>query len=212
MAIAATLMEADSAGHGPPFNAVVLIDRNGSTQYVYRKVHTCAWAADEAMTAPGRRFPTASLDLGSGRGSVNVGSMICADREFPEAARQLAMQGAELLLVPNACSLVPAQIRQFRVRSIENVAAVAMANFATGDGNGLSCAFDHEGKKLAEGATEAEELVVADIDLVSLRRARETERGRLLLAQPAAPEICELARQKDFHRANVFGRVGATII
>ena len=37
------------------------------------------------MTAAGRHFFNAELDLGSGRGTVNVGSMICTDREFPES-------------------------------------------------------------------------------------------------------------------------------
>ena len=31
--------------------------------------------------------------------------MICYDREFPESARILMLQGAELILVPNACGL-----------------------------------------------------------------------------------------------------------
>ena len=70
--------------------------------------------------------------------------MICADREFPESARLLAMHGAEVLLVPNACGLVPAQLRQFRTRAVENVFAVTMANYAKDDGNGKSVAFDHE--------------------------------------------------------------------
>ncbi|MDC0510853.1 hypothetical protein OAN61_00445 [bacterium] len=34
-------------GGGPPRNSVALIDRHGELGYVYSKVHTCVWAADE---------------------------------------------------------------------------------------------------------------------------------------------------------------------
>jgi hypothetical protein len=47
-----------------------------------------------------------------------------ADREFPESARTLALHGAELILTPNACGLVDAQLRQFQTRAIENVLGV----------------------------------------------------------------------------------------
>ena len=91
MAIAAALMQEDTTsqdvGGGPPRNSVALIDRRGSIAYIYSKVHTCVWSADEAMTAPGRHFFTGSIDIGGGRGNVTFGSMICADREFPESTR-----------------------------------------------------------------------------------------------------------------------------
>ena len=64
----------------------------------------------------------------------------------------------------------------------------------------------------AQGAAEAEELVVADVDLASLRSARASERSQLLLTQPAAPEVCELARSASFRRQNAFQRAGATIL
>ena len=139
-------------------------------------------------------------------------------QEFPESARLLAMHGAEVLLVPNACGLVPAQLRQFRTRAVENVLAVTMANYADGDGNGNSIAFDHEGKQVAVGAKTphtaspgVEELVIAEIDVSALRAGRETARGRLLLAQPPAPEVCEIARAPAFTRQNVFDRVGGAV-
>jgi hypothetical protein len=89
---------------------------------------------------------------------------------------------------------------------------VAVANYASGAGNGMSCAFDHAGNVLVQGPQGTEELVVSNINLESLRAARKSERGRLLLAQPPAPEICEIARAQAFSRDNVFGRNGATII
>ena len=94
-------------------------------RYVYDKVHTCDWSPEEALTTPGREWRTASVN--TKHGNVTVGSMICADREFPESARHLALNGAELILTPNACSLVDSQLRQFRTRAVENVLGVAMA-------------------------------------------------------------------------------------
>ena len=85
------------------------------------------------MTAPGRHFFTGVLD--TLHGNVTVGSMICADREFPESARLLMLHGAEVLLVPNACNLYPSQLRQFRTRAVENAVGVAMTNYAV-DFNG----------------------------------------------------------------------------
>lgn len=53
--------------------------------------------------APGDSFPVASLDTAAG--PVQVGAMICYDRESPETARILALGGAEVILVPNACPM-----------------------------------------------------------------------------------------------------------
>ena len=192
-------------------HSVALIDRHGDVAYVYSKVHTCVWGADEAMTAPGRHFFTGSIDIGSGRGNVTFGSMICADREFPESARLLALHGAEVLLVPNACGLVPAQLRQFRTRAVENVLTVTMANYANDDGNGLSVAYDHEGVELASGAEHKEEMVIVDVDVTALRAARGTQRGAELLKHRPAPQLCEIARQAAFTRQNVFDRVGGSV-
>ena len=150
--------------------------------------------------------------------SAEATELMGCRQEFPESARLLAMHGAEVLLVPNACGLVPAQLRQFRTRAVENVLAVTMANYADGDGNGNSIAFDHEGKQIALGAKTphtaipgVEELVVAEIDVSALRAGRETARGRVLLAQPPAPEVCEIARAPAFTRQNVFDRVGGAV-
>lgn len=73
-----------------------------------------------------------------------VGSMICYDREFPEAARVLMMKGAELLLVPNACPMEINRLSQLRGRAYENQLAIATCNYpALQSGcNGHSTLFD----------------------------------------------------------------------
>lgn len=78
------------------------------------------------------------------KGSIKVGSMICYDREFPESARILMLQGAEMLLVPNACPMEINRLSQLRGRAFENMIAIATCNYPSPhpDCNGPSTLFD----------------------------------------------------------------------
>jgi predicted amidohydrolase len=75
-----------------------LSDRRGAEALTYAWVHTCAFDEPEAQLQPAEAFPVAALDTAAG--PVRAGAMICFDREFPEAARSLALDGAGLILVP----------------------------------------------------------------------------------------------------------------
>jgi predicted amidohydrolase len=68
--------------------------------------------------------------------------MICFDREFPESARVLALLGAELVLVPNACVFDDHRMNQMKTRGFENKIALAMTNYPDTHvgGNGSSLA------------------------------------------------------------------------
>jgi N-carbamoylputrescine amidase len=112
---------------GLPRNSATVIDRDGEIVFTYAKVHTCDFD-NEANVTPGDAFPTGEVQLAVG--SVRVGVMICYDREFPESARCLMIDGAELILTPNASSLPTGRIEQFRTRAMENMLGVAMANYA----------------------------------------------------------------------------------
>ena len=85
-----------------PRNSFVLFDRFGRRVLSYAKVHTCDFGEEKYLTA-GNCFPVAGLD--TAEGNVRVGAMICYDREFPESARILMLEGAELVFVPNACPM-----------------------------------------------------------------------------------------------------------
>jgi predicted amidohydrolase len=137
MAIAITYLE---RGSGEPRNSLALFDRRGREALTYAKVHTCAFDRPEVALAPGDGFPVANLDTAVGE--VRLGAMICFDREFPEAARILALQGAELILVPNACDMEQNRLGQLRARAFENECAVAMANYPAPLCNGHSAVFD----------------------------------------------------------------------
>lgn len=138
MAIAVTFLEKTEKR---PRNAVSLFDRHGRRLYTYAKVHTCDFG-DECRLDAGEDFFVASLDTEGG--AVQVGSMICYDREFPESARILMLKGAELILTPNACPMEINRLSQLRGRAYENMAAIATCNYPSPhpDCNGHSTVFD----------------------------------------------------------------------
>lgn len=185
MAIALTYLE---RWDGAPRNSVSLIDRHGETRLTYAKVHTCEFDLECALT-PGDDFPVCTLD--TEQGDVKVGFMICYDREFPESARLLMLEGAELILTPNACTLDEHRTGQFKTRAFENMVGVAMTNYAAPQNNGHSVAFDAVAYSVEDGGTreedgvardtliieagEAEDVYLATFDMDSIRAYRERE-------------------------------------
>lgn len=180
MAIAVTLLEAYEP---KPRNTVVLFDRFGQRKLVYAKVHTCDFGAEKALTA-GDAFFVTTLD--TAKGDVQVGAMICYDREFPESARLLMLQGAEVVLVPNACPMEINRLSQLRGRAFENMMAIATCNYpaTVPDCNGGSSVFDGvaylphwEGFRdmCILQAGEEEGIFVAEVDLDQLREYRACE-------------------------------------
>ena len=75
------------------FNTAVLLDRSGQIAGKYRKVQL-PFEELSIGIAPGGAFPVFKTDFGT------IGMMICHDSSFPEAARELALNGAELILMP----------------------------------------------------------------------------------------------------------------
>jgi N-carbamoylputrescine amidase len=183
MAIAITYLE---QWPGRPRNSVSLFDRSGEMVLHYSKVHTCEFDAEKLLT-PGDGFPVATLE--TAQGEVKVGAMICYDREFPESARVLMLNGAEIILTPNACGLEINRLSQYRARAYENMVGMAMTNYAAPDQNGHSVAYDgraatdapdgEDGESRDMALVEADEsegIYLAAFDLAALRhyRSRET--------------------------------------
>lgn len=177
MAIGLTLLERWPGG---PRNTLVLWDRWGQPALTYAKAHPCAFDWEAALT-PGEDFPVCTLD--TAQGPVRVGAMICFDREFPESARLLALNGAELILVPNACQLEGNRLAQFRARAFENMTALAMTNYPAPLENGASLVLDGrafapdgESRDMIVIQASAEEgIFLASLDLESLRDYRQRE-------------------------------------
>ena len=180
MAIGVTLLETCPGG---PKNTMVLFDRHGKRVLTYSKVHTCDFDVERNLT-PGEDFYVIPLDTACG--TVQVGAMICFDREFPESARILMLKGAELILVPNACPMEINRLSQLRARAYENMLAVATCNYpeTVPDCNGGSSVFDGvaylpdvPGSRdtciLQAGGEEG--IYMAELDLTRLRAYREHE-------------------------------------
>ena len=72
------------------FNAQVYLDSDGPLGYS-TKVHVCG--EEKQLFDPGNEWPV--IDLGF----FKIGTLICFDAEFPEAARCLALGGADIILM-----------------------------------------------------------------------------------------------------------------
>lgn len=75
------------------YNIAVLYNRQGETQGIYKKVQLPDSEA-EAGIVPGNEFPVFTTDFGK------IGILICYDIFYPEVARNLALNGAEILFCP----------------------------------------------------------------------------------------------------------------
>jgi predicted amidohydrolase len=191
MAIAITYLE---KREDDLHDSVSVIDRHGEICLTYAKVHTCDFDLEKYLI-PGTEFLVCDLDTKSG--PVKTGAMICFDREFPESARILMLKGAEIILVPNACTLDDNRLGQFRARAFENMLGVAMANYAAPQYNGLSVAFDgivyakveKSRNTLIVQADEKEGVYLADFDLDALREYRQREVWGNAFRKPATYKL-----------------------
>ena len=129
IAIVAGLIEANPADPARPFNTAVVLGPDGGLVGRYRKAHLFDREVD-AFT-PGDAYPVFELPLGAtSRPPLQLGVCICADIEFPEVARLLAIGGAELIAVASA-DMEPYRVQQaanLMSRAIENNVHVALAN------------------------------------------------------------------------------------
>lgn len=132
------------------YNTAILIGRNGTMEGSYRKVTLPREEIDGGVT-PGYSFPTFDTDFG------RIGVMICWDVAFPEPARQLALGGAEVILMP----IWGGNTILARARAIENQVYLVSSSYDMETG-----IFDHEGELIAEAETEGS-VAVVEVDLNS---------------------------------------------
>lgn len=195
MNIAVTYLEA----HVPkPRNSVSIINRKGEVVLNYSKVFICDFGERKFLKSdpdpgdigcdvncsPGESFDVCVLS--GGEGEVRVGAMLCADREFPEPASQLMRNGAELIVVPNACTWDDIRTPCLKTRAFENLVGVAMANYPMPVNNGGSRAYtcvpwkDGKSKEmLIANADEQEQILLAAFDIDEIRAFRNSESWRM---------------------------------
>lgn len=189
-----TFLESDPRWPGHVFNTTCLIGPQGILSR-YRKVHP--WLPWEIHTSPHDLpdyteplFPVVDTPLG------RLGVAICYDWLFPEAIRQLALQGAEVLIRVSAYmdpwgTAAPLDWWTLinRTRALENMAFVVAANqgarlrhYPPFSWPGGSMIVDFDGRILAQAESGGgERIVVGPIDLAGLRAERTRRRGHALL-------------------------------
>ena len=177
------------------FNTTCLIGPEGILS-TYRKVNP--WIPFEVHASPHDLedydeplFPVADTPIG------RLGCAICYDWLFPEAIRQLAANGAEVLIRVSAYmdpwgATEPMNWWTLvnRTRALENLAYVVAANQGASLAHyppyswpGGSQVVDFEGRLLAEASPgPGERIVVAPIDVDALRHERATRVGHHMLA------------------------------
>ena len=130
------------------YNTAVLLDRNGNLAGKYRKVSLPREEIEGGVT-PGNSFPVFDTDFG------RIGLMICWDVTFPEAARSLAMKGAEVIFLP----LAGGNLTLTKARAIENQVYLVSSTYDM-----ISAVFDQEGEVMKQ-ATDKDPVVVVSVDL-----------------------------------------------
>jgi len=138
----------------------------------------------DALCCAGDSFGVATL-TGSD-GIVNIGAMICADREFPERATQLIRNGAEIIPVPNACTWDDIRTAGLETRAMENLVGIAMVNYPLPLRNGNlqahACVAWRKGGSadtLIVHASETAEILIRTFDMDDIRAFRRIESWRL---------------------------------
>lgn len=188
MNIAITYLE---LSHPKPRNSVSILNSEGGVALHYSKVCLCDFGPDgeagagcDVNCSPGESFDVCTLT--GAEGEVKVGTMICADREFPEPATQLMLNGAELIVVPNACDWDEVRSAGLLTRAFENLVGMAMVNYPYPKNNGNSRAYScvaWHGRTaknpLIAIAGEDEEVLIAEFELDEIRKFRKSESWRL---------------------------------
>lgn len=162
---------AERGADGTVYNSALLIDASGAARANYRKTHLFG-ELDRGMFVPGTA-PSPVVELGG----LKIGLAICYDVEFPELVRDLALAGADLVLVPTANMAPFTAVSELLVpaRAFENELYVAYANRVGREGEltylGMSCVGAPAGGNLVLGDGE-ERLLFAEIDPADLQAAR----------------------------------------
>ena len=173
-------------------NSAAIIDANGEIAGVYRKMHI----PDDPAFYEKFYFTPGDLGFNSFRTKYgDIGTLICWDQWYPEAARLTALKGASILFYPTAIGWHPhekaehgkAQFESWqtvqRGHAIANgvyVAAVNRVGLEKVDEKspgiefwGQSFVVDPQGKFLAQASVDKEEILMAEVDLGRIEYIRQ---------------------------------------
>ena len=175
----------ESVGSSVYYNSAAVIDADGSLLGVYRKNHIPLSTKfyEKLYFKPGNLgYPVFETRFG------RLGILICHDRHYPEGARALGLNGAEILLVPSATPTASLSVRvwekELAAHAIFNEYYVAGLNRVGTEGEysyyGRSVILDPTGEIMAQAGAGEEVLIAAcDLDeIVERRRAWQFYRDR----------------------------------
>jgi beta-ureidopropionase len=167
---------------GVYYNTAAVIDNTGKYLGKYRKNHIPHVAPgfwEKFYFRPGNLgYPVFDL------GSVKIGVYICYDRHFPEGARALGLNGAEIVFNPSATVAglseylwkleqpAHAVANGYFVGAINRVGTEAPWNIGQFYGTSYFC--NPRGKIIAEASREKDEVLIADLDLDQIKEVRQT--------------------------------------
>ena len=178
MVIIAPVYEEDQPG--VYYNTAAVIDADGRYLGKYRKTHIphCHpgfW--EKFYFRPGNLgYPVFETAF------AKVGVYICYDRHFPEGARALGLNGAEIVFNPSATTAglseylwkleqpAHAVANGYFVGAVNRVGVEAPWNIGEFYGQSYFC--DPRGQIVAEGPRDRDALVVADLDLGLIEQVR----------------------------------------
>ncbi|MGH9350555.1 MAG: carbon-nitrogen hydrolase family protein [Terriglobia bacterium] len=152
------------------YNAAAVITPAG-IEASFRKIHLPFLGVDRFVT-PGDR-PFAAFATPQGKLGVNI----CYDASFPEAARVLKLDGAQLLAIPTNWPVSSDSCQHLtNVRALENHMVVAAAD-RIGEERGFRFAgrsqiADFTGRLVAETGETDETIIDAEVDLAAADRNR----------------------------------------
>jgi len=162
---------------GDFYNTAVVIDADGTYVGKYRKIHIpqADNFYEKYYFKPGNTgYPVFQTKFG------RIGVYICYDRRFPEGARALGINGAEIVFIPSATS--GTSIRTWHVEQRAHAIAnryfvgtlnrVGKEDIGPNEFYGQSYFCDPDGVVLAQGSAESEDIVLADLDFSTLQDAR----------------------------------------
>jgi predicted amidohydrolase len=181
------------------FNSAVLVGPEGLIG-AYRKIHLPYLGIDRFATPGDRPFQVWNA------GPVRVGMHICYDGSFPESARVMAIQGADLIVLPTnwpaKSECAAAHLANIRAHE-NNLYYMCVNRVGVERGFGFiggSKMCDPAGETLAEAPGNQEQVIVATIDLERARRKR-------LVRVPGRHEINRIADR----RPEMYGPIVASM-
>ena len=153
------------------FNAAMVVGPRGLVG-VYRKTHLPFLGIDRFLDPGDAPFQIFELPIGK------IGINICYDISFPEAARELKLLGAELIVIPTNWPRAAWRTPEFvlNARAIENHVNVAAANRVGVERGwqfiGRSKMVDVNGDTVCEAGGSAEEMLIGELDLALANQNR----------------------------------------